>query len=58
MPFVLPRSREGRKERGNERERKRERKTNAKRRRVSELTAVSVSLSRGGGPSFVSLRGL
>lgn len=27
-------------------------------RRVSKLTAVSVSLSRGGGPSFVSLRGL
>lgn len=52
MPFVLPRSREGRKERGNEREKRIER------RRVSELTAVSVSLSRGGGPSFVSLRGL
>lgn len=54
MPFVLPRSREGRKKRGNERERKKR----TKRRRVSELTAVSVSLSRGGGPSFVSLRGL
>lgn len=53
MPFVLPRSHEGRKEGGNERKKKR-----IERRRVSELTAVSVSLSRGGGPSFVSLRGL
>lgn len=48
MPFVLLRSREGRKKRGNERE---------EARRVSKLTAVSLSLSRGGGPSFVSLRG-
>lgn len=47
MPFVLLRSHEG-KERGNERE---------EARRVSKLTAVSVSLSGGSGPSFVSLRG-
>lgn len=40
------------------REETREKKKRTKRRRVSELTAVSVSLSRGGGPSFVSLRGL
>lgn len=33
-------------------------KKRIERRRVSELTAVSVSLSHGGGPSFVSLRGL
>lgn len=48
MPFVLLKSREGRKERGNERE---------EARRVSKLTAVFVSLSGGVGPSFVSLRG-
>lgn len=48
MPFVLLRSREGRKERRNEREEVR---------RVSKLTVVSVSLSGGGGRSFVSLRG-
>lgn len=38
MPFVLPRSREGRKERGNERKKRMER------RRVSELTARSPCL--------------
>lgn len=32
-------------------------KKRIERRRVSELTAVSVSLFHGGGPSFVSLRG-